>query len=84
MKYGGSMSHGHSHRLGMYLKTDSRGTIGAYEMGCLCGLNPEYVSGIPNWQQGFGVFNFDKDRFFCQQIPIIKNEFIYGGKRYGG
>lgn len=84
LKYGGNMSHGHTHRVGMYLKTDSRGTIGAYEMGCLCELNPEYIDGVPNWQQGFGVFTFDDDRFFCEQIPIIKNEFIFGNKRYKG
>lgn len=82
LKYGASMASGHTHRLGMYLKTDVRGTVGAYEMGCLCELNPEYINGIPNWAQGFGVYFFDDDRFHCQQIPIIHNEFIYGGKRY--
>ena len=82
LKYGSNLSHGHTHRLGSYLKTDSRGVTGAYEMGCLCGLNPEYISGIPNWQQGFGVFHFEGDRFFCQQVPIIDHKFIYGGKKY--
>ena len=82
IKYGSSMSSGHTHRLGSYLKTDARGTVGAYEMGCLCDLEPEYIAGTPNWCQGFGVFYFDDDRFFCQQIPIIKHEFIYGGKKY--
>lgn len=80
--YGLSTSQGHSHRLEMAMKTDGRGTIGSWNMGCLCKQDAEYINGIPNWQQGFGVFNFDKDRFFCQQIPIIKHEFIYGGKRY--
>lgn len=82
LKYGSNTSSGHTHRLGSYLKTDARGTIGAYEMGCLCELDPEYINGVPNWQQGFGVFHFDDNRFFCQQIPIIKHEFIYGNKRY--
>lgn len=84
LKYGSNTSSGHTHRLGMFLKSDARGTVGAYEMGCLCELTPEYVDGVPNWQQGFGIFHFDDDRFFCQQIPIIKNEFIYGNKRYKG
>ena len=83
-KYGSSMASGHTHRLGMYLKTDARGTIGAYEMGCLCQTNPEYIDGIPNWLQGLGVFYFDDDRFYCQQIPIIKHKFIFGNKLYGG
>lgn len=82
MKYGSSMAHGHTHRLGMYLKTDARGTIGAYEMGCLCLTNPEYINGIPNWTQGLGVYFFEEDRFYCQQIPIINNKFIYGSRLY--
>ena len=82
LKYGSSMSAGHTHRLEMYVKTDSRGTTGSYNMGCLCDLKPEYIPGIPNWQQGFGVIHFDDDRFHVQQIPIIKHEFLYGSKRY--
>ena len=83
MKYGSSMAHGHTHRLGMYMKTDARGTIAAYEMGCLCDTNPEYINGIPNWQQGIGVYFFDDNHFHCEQIPILKHKFIYGGKIYG-
>ena len=82
LKYGNSMASGHTHRLGMYLKTDSRGTVAAYEGGCLCGLQPEYVDGIPNWTQGFIVYNFIGFRFFAQLIPIIDHKFIYGNKKY--
>lgn len=84
LKYGSNTSSGHTHRFGSFYKSDARGTIGAFEMGCLCDLNPEYINGVPNWVQGFGVFHFDDNRFFCQQIPIIKHEFIYGNKRYKG
>lgn len=82
LKYGGSMASGHTHRLAMYIKTDARGTVGAYEGGCLCELTPEYIQGTPNWQQGFLVFDFDGDRFFCQVVPIIDHKFIYGNKKY--
>jgi predicted phosphodiesterase len=82
LKYGGSMASGHTHRLGLYIKTDSRGTIAAYEGGCMCDLQPEYIQGVPNWQQGFLVFNFDKDRFFCQVVPILDHKFIFGQKKY--
>lgn len=82
--YGLSTSQGHTHRVEMSMKTDGRGMIGSWNMGCLCLPDAEYVQGVANWQQGFGTFHFDKDRFYCQQVPIIKNEFIYGGKRYGG
>ena len=80
--YGKSTSQGHSHRLEMWLKTGARGMIGSYNMGCLCDLNPDYVEGIANWQQGFGVFHFQDDRFYCQQVPIIKNHFIYDSRRF--
>jgi predicted phosphodiesterase len=82
MKYGSSMSSGHTHRLGSYLKTDARGTVAAYEGGCMCDLNPEYIQGVPNWTQGFLVFDFDGDRFFCQVVPILDHKFIYGEKKY--
>lgn len=82
LKYGNSMGSGHTHRLGMYVKTDSRGTVAAFEGGCLCGLNPEYIDGIPNWQQGFIAYNFIGCRYFAQPIPIIDHKFIYGDKKY--
>lgn len=82
MKYGNSMASGHTHRLGMFLRTDARGTVGAYEGGCMCNLNPEYVKGVPNWQQGFLVYTFRKDRFYCQIVPIIDHKFLYGNKEY--
>jgi hypothetical protein len=82
LKYGSSMSSGHTHRLSMYIKTDARGTVGAYEGGCMCDLNPEYIQGVPNWTQGFLVFDFDNNRFFCQVVPILDHKFIYGNKVY--
>ena len=82
LKYGNSMASGHTHRLGTYVKTDSRGTVAAYEGGCLCDLKPEYINGVPNWQQGFIVYNFVGNRFFAQPIPIIDHKFIYGNKKY--
>ena len=82
LKYGNSMSSGHTHRLGMYFKTDSRGTVAAYEGGCLCDLNPEYINGVPNWTQGFLVFNFIGNRFYTQVVPILEHRFIFGNKKY--
>lgn len=82
LKYGSSMASGHTHRLGFYLKTDARGTVGAYEGGCMCDLHPEYIQGCPNWQQGFLAFNFDNDRYYCQVVPILEHKFIFGNKKY--
>lgn len=82
-EHGTSGSSGHTHRMGRFLKTDYRGTIGWFENGCLCDLQPEYMKGkIANWQQCFSVIYFQDDRFHYEQVPIINHEFLYGGKLY--
>jgi UDP-2,3-diacylglucosamine pyrophosphatase LpxH len=83
-KYGLSVICGHTHRLGSTYKTDCRGTIGAWENGCLCNLDliREWGSELANWQTGFSTVIWWGDHFQVQQIPIIKNKFIYGEKIY--
>jgi len=81
-KHGGSGIHGHSHRLGSYYKRNRFGIYGWWENGCLCNLEPDYVTN-PNWQQGFSVVQFAKDRFWVQQIQIINRRFMYGNLVYG-
>lgn len=80
VKYGSSCSQGHTHRMEAYYRTDARGTTASFNMGCMCELQPEYMEEIPNWQQGFGVFYFDDNRFYCQQVPIVKHKFIFNKK----
>ena len=81
-KYGGSGIHGHTHRMGSYYKRDRFGIYGWWENGCLCDLNPEYIVN-PNWQQGFSLVHFKGDRFWVEQVQIIKGRFMYGGKIFG-
>lgn len=83
-KYGTSILHGHTHRLGVYFKRDVRGVHAAYENGCLCSLNPEYDH-YPNWQQGFSVVHVDEGGFFnVQQIPVLNRKCLfYGGTLVG-
>lgn len=81
-KHGGSGIHGHTHRLGSYYKRNRFGIYGWWENGCLCDLNPDYVTN-PNWQQGFSLVHFTKDRFWVEQCQIINRKFMYGGKVYG-
>lgn len=83
-----SLIQGHTHRLGSSYKTVRVGkgkhrVIAAYENGCLCNLDPEYVTD-PNWQQGFSIVHKKRggDRFNVQQIPIIDYVAFYGGKEY--
>lgn len=81
-KHGGSGIHGHSHRLGSYYKRNRFGVYGWWENGCLCDLNPDWIQN-PNWQQGFSLVHFTKDRFWVEQMQIINRKFMYGGEIYG-
>lgn len=42
--YGLSTTQGHTHRLESFYKTDRRGMVASYNMGCLCELTPEYIT----------------------------------------
>lgn len=81
-KHGGCGICGHCHRLGSFYKRDRFGFWGWWENGCLCHLNPDWIKN-PNWTQGFSLVHFLGDRFWVEQIPIIKNKMMYGGKIYG-
>ena len=79
-KYGMSVICGHTHRLGAMYKTDLRGTVGAWENGCLCRLDliKQWGRELANWQQGISLIDWHGDMFRVQQIPIIKNKMIFG------
>lgn len=82
-RLGNSVMIGHTHRLGVFYKTNWRGMHGAWENGCLCQLHAEYVQN-PDWQQGFSIVQVFPDGFFhVQQIPIIdRHLFFYGSERF--
>lgn len=73
---------GHTHRLGTHYRTDNSGVKVWAENGCLCRLDPSYVIGVPNWQHGFSVAQAMKgdERFFLEQIPIVKGKILYSGR----
>ena len=81
-KHGGSGIHGHSHRLGSYYKRNSFGIYGWWEGGCLCQMEPDWITN-PNWQQGFSLVHFKRDRFWTEQCQIIERKFMYAGRTYG-
>ena len=82
-EYGVNVVHGHSHRTGKSNKTDLGGNIGGWESGCLCRLDPEYLEGIANWQHGFSLVNYYKNKiFYVNNVDIVKYSFIYAGKYY--
>jgi len=81
---GKSVFMGHVHRLGSHYKTNEGGEHVGVECGCMCNLNPEYIDGKPNWQQGFAVIYEDEKTGWFQHylVPIIDHKFIWDGKWY--
>lgn len=61
---------GHTHRFGRFNVTGHNGTNFWVENGCLCDLNPEYISGRPNWQHGFTLLEYDRNRVWDRMVRI--------------
>ncbi len=71
---------GHTHRLGVYFTTRRGGSYVWIESGCGCKLKPEYVPGVPDWQNGFSIIAFDKKghHFYPTVVPIIDHRADWG------
>lgn len=84
-KYGVSIIHGHTHRVGSTIRATLDGRwLGGWDNGCLCDLKPTYVL-APNWCHAFSIVNKWPDgRFQVIQIPVIKYKFCWGDKMYQG
>lgn len=74
---------GHTHRLGTYRKVgyDPKQWT---EQGCLCRLDPDYVTGVPNWTHGMVIAQFStrSDAFVVDEIQTIDGRFTWGGKTF--
>jgi predicted phosphodiesterase len=82
-KWGCNIVFGHSHRTGKHNHTTMNGNQGAWESGCLCDLNPEYIKGKANWQHGMSVVEYYKNKiFYVHNIDITNYSFLYNGKYY--
>lgn len=67
-EHGGSWIVGHCHRFGVHYHTyQNRREVGV-ENGCLC-LDLDYTS-TPNWQRGFTIVHWDKNKHFRIE-PIV-------------
>lgn len=71
-----------THRMGNYSQTVNGHTESWYENGCLCDLNPDYIQGIANWQQGFSVIYFYEDNYHVIPVLIKDHKFIFNGELY--
>ena len=73
---------GHTHRVGRYDVTGLGGDFSWVEQGCLCDTNPEYVTGKPNWQQGFGIIYYRSRWFDMREIRIHNRRLVVDGVDY--
>ena len=83
-----SVISGHTHRLEMAHKTIwSRGTPKIYQavsLGTLAMIDGTVPSSSArhNWQQGFGVVEYDDEKFNIEVVGIYEGLCIYRGKEY--
>lgn len=76
-RYVNSVMHGHTHRMGSHVRrvpaVGARGEqiIRAYEIGCMCQLNPGYTS-VPDWSQGFAVVVGTDSSYAVELVNIIE------------
>ena len=76
-KEGISGASGHTHRLAQIYRRLRGGEFTWIESGCLCQLDPDYLEGTADWQQGFSLVSFaaaDRKTYWATCIPIIDYE----------
>jgi len=79
-KYGCSLLVGHCHRAGHYGVRRGGETWGAWEVPCLCTLEPEYDL-EPNWINGWvWITHGDDGRYEVETIQAIKGKYNFRGK----
>lgn len=82
-KWGVSGMSGHTHRMAAYNLSNYGGDYVWYEAGCICSLNPHYIVGRPNWQQGITIGDFHDGDFTIHQLRFSrKYEILHHGKRF--
>lgn len=81
-KFGISGSSGHTHRMGQWVQTNTRGTQVWTEEGCLCTMRPEYITGTPNWQQGCVVHLKYGDNVHTVMVPVVEGKLLYEGELF--
>jgi hypothetical protein len=82
-KWHSSVMHSHTHRMGSSLERIP--AIGnrpeqvrrAYEIGCMCDLNPSYVS-APNWTNGFAIIAHGEEagNYGVELVNVVKDRAV--------
>ena len=69
---------GHVHRLATYRRNGytKRQWV---EGGCMCRLDPDYIVGPPNWEQGCVVVELARESFVTHEVPYVDGKLRFGG-----
>jgi predicted phosphodiesterase len=73
---------GHTHRVGRYDVSGAGGEYSWIEQGCLCQLEADYITGVPNWQNGLAIIEYSAHRFLTREVRIIDRKLILDGFDY--
>lgn len=81
----GNVIMAHTHHMSYVSNQTWSGLLEAYECGCLCHFDLEYIIGVPPWQQGWATIEIEPsgayDVNFVRSLPIgRKRHLIYKGK----
>ena len=77
-KTDGSVLIGHTHRMGYVPTSGWERVRDAYEVGHLTDVSQmEYITGVPNWQQGWAVVTFSKGTHHVDFVRVVER----GNKR---
>ena len=70
---------GHTHRLATH-RVNGYSPRQWTEQGCLCRTDPDYIVGIPDWQQGVvvGEFSTRSNTFVTHDVPFIDGRLRLG------
>lgn len=74
---------GHTHRLAPYKKSGYTPREW-WEGGCFCRLDPDYIIGSPNWEQGcmIGEFSTKTTNFVMHPVPFKGGKLRFGQESY--
>lgn len=78
-RYGKSVIFGHTHRVQNWVKRDLKATEAAWNIGCLCDMNPHYGDSLAvDWAQGLAVVISDGPPGKAEHWNVIQLRIHWG------
>lgn len=74
---------GHVHRSEQARQNNYAGAVWGVS-GCMCRLDPDYIIGLPNWDQGILVVEISNlsGHHSITNVPMVDGKLRYGGRSY--